>query len=936
MMMRNVPSIAAVVWMLGLAAGAADALASSGTLSGVVIDQRDQGDTTSLLMTFGQVGDSPMDEVRLTVPRNTPEPRPAFLPPGWRFVRDGRKWTLSGPALEPPLRARTDLPAGSNSPERIDVTVMGDGSRLFRARGLQVGIQPPIPPGGMDPAEYLDLPPTVMAGGSLSGVVVDEQTTPADGEWSVAGVAAQPDPNNPARLIFHLPVNWTGGRLPVRYRDPWGQTLIDADDIAQVTVLPPAQSTLDPGSEPFPPPPIPQISDCGARTGPGGRHCVCGHFPDAAMNPPLFEIDGIPVEPVTVSEQSAWLDMPGGLTAGEHTLRLASHPERGGACAFRLVTVTGTIDSEKLLRGESTQMRLLVQGTDQPLELTITNRSPAQILIAGGEDQSVMSSGGASNEIRRDVQALQPGNYDIGYALAPVPPCVCEAVIGGASEPPATSESGAAEAESPPTPGEIDTAATASVDSDRPALESTEALPTVPIELVAAPACAILTEAESRPLEDIDLQISESAVDPAALQRAEDRIKQMIREIIRGENEEYGAPEPLAAVYALWAINHIGGYAQAVSKTLVANQYGFWNDFITNTEHLKASAKGEREVTMRGITPQCVTTIVGTGVVRQVAHSHALDPTANSIEILRGVNTAGKIAFEIVKAYFGKTPGAGVSKASHAKSALKGAIQDHIEGEIQDEAVEQLAEWLESEDLADAEDFKELVKLINAINDDKLQEHLLRQLSDELDVAIKWLTLDLEPADFAPVASDTFAKVKGRIEITVGGDSGTSSAESNVLYRRESLDEDPEEVMHGGGTDCPAPVIVKDTRQGSMTSTIHGEAALEAQAQGNGIANAYLGSSTALAKVGICVCPDGTWAFDSHYEHGYFSGKPGDGGYGAGNNQIKIEADILGNRFEDYLNGLDGHDTPPEGAEVEQALEDLMREWADDYPVCGD
>ena len=628
--------------------------------------------------------------------------------------------------------------------------------------------------------------------------------------------------------------------------------------------------------------------------------------------------------------------MPSELTAGEHTLRLASHRERGGACAFRVVTVIGTIDSEKLLRGESTQMRLLVQGTDQPLELTITNRSPAQIRIAGGEDQSVMSSGGANNEIRRDVQALQPGNYDIGYTLAAVPPCKCEAMIGDASKPP-DDDSETIETETPPAPAETDTPApSGSGDSDRPASESTEAVPTVPIEIVAPPACAILTEAESRPLEDIDLQISESAVDPSALQRAEDNIKDMIREIIRGESEEYGAPEPLAAGYALWAINHIGGYAQAVSKTLVANQYGFWNDFITNTEHLKASAKGEREVTMRGITPQCVTTIVGAGVVRQVAHSHALDPTANSIEILRGVNTAGIIAFEIIKAYFGKGRGAGVSKASHAKSALKSAIQDHIEGEIQDEAVEQLAEWLESEELADAEDFKELVKLINAIKDDKLQEHLLRQLSDELDVAIKWLTLDLEPADFAPVASDTFAKVKGRIEMTVGGDSGTSNAESKVLYRRESLDEDPEEVMHGGGTDCPAPVIVKDTRQGSMTSTIHGEAALEAQAQGNGIANAYLGSSTALAKVGICVCPDGAWAFDSHYEHGYFSGKPGESGYGAGNNQIKIEAGILGNRFEDYLNGLDGHNTPPEGADLEQGLEDLMREWAADYPICGD
>ena len=117
--------------------------------------------------------------------------------------------------------------------------------------------------------------------------------------------------------------------------------------------------------------------------------------------------------------------MPGGLTAGEHTLRLASHPERGGACAFRLVTVTGTIDSEKLLRGESTQMRLLVQGTDQPLELTITNRSPAQIRIAGGEDQSVMSSGGAGNnqiKIEADILGNRFEDYLNGLDGRDTPP----------------------------------------------------------------------------------------------------------------------------------------------------------------------------------------------------------------------------------------------------------------------------------------------------------------------------------------------------------------------------------------------------------------------------------------------------------------------------------------------------------------------------------
>jgi hypothetical protein len=62
-------------------------------------------------------------------------------------------------------------------------------------------------------------------------------------------------------------------------------------------------------------------------------------------------------------------------------------------------------------------MRLKILGTDQPLPLKITNKTPTVINVAGGVVQMVNTSGGANNYVERSVQGIHRGNFNIEYSL---------------------------------------------------------------------------------------------------------------------------------------------------------------------------------------------------------------------------------------------------------------------------------------------------------------------------------------------------------------------------------------------------------------------------------------------------------------------------------------------------------------------------------------
>jgi hypothetical protein len=435
--------------------------------------------------------------------------------------------------------------------------------------------------------------------------------------------------------------------------------------------------------------------------------------------------------------------------------------------------------------------------------------------------------------------------------------------------------------------------------------------------------CHLKDTAHSHPDYDIKFKISENAVSQDKIKEATEAMEKRIQALLeKDEGGEYGAPEPIATTYSVWAVNHIGGYANAVSKALVSNRYGRWNGFINNTEKISTSAQGERILVMAGRNDKkCKTTVVGVGLVSLTAHTVAFDPTASNIEFLRGVNFVGKVAMEIAKAYL--TGGASLlSKANRARKAIKEAIQTVAK----EEATEQIGKILESEGVMSEEDFSNLIEWMESIKDDEVKEKVAKDLAEAMGIDTKWLTFDLEPADFAPVASDTYCKMQGKMDLTVGAQSGSISAASSVLYKRSNLDENPKDVMKGGGTHCPTPLILSDVQPGSLTIRLKGLAETEAQAQGNGTAQGFLSNGVVLIQYAICVCPEG-WEYDLRIDQGYFNGKPG----ASDINMMRIRLAILEEQMDAYAKKYDGQQNPPDPKTIQKDLENLARAWAKEY-----
>ena len=63
-------------------------------------------------------------------------------------------------------------------------------------------------------------------------------------------------------------------------------------------------------------------------------------------------------------------------------------------------------------------MRLIVEGTTQPVELRLFNRTPAVVAVEPYAHQAVWTSGGTINMVERSVRGLRRGAFTIDYALA--------------------------------------------------------------------------------------------------------------------------------------------------------------------------------------------------------------------------------------------------------------------------------------------------------------------------------------------------------------------------------------------------------------------------------------------------------------------------------------------------------------------------------------
>jgi hypothetical protein len=202
----------------------------------------------------------------------------------------------------------------------------------------------------------------------------------------------------------------TGGPIQVRigYRDRFGETLVSVD--RPTGFVPAAQHAPGPAT----------LRACRPRAMTGEQLCVCGSIPDIfALR---LSIDGsISAIVVAASPGGAQVLLPPTLAPGPHRIAIAGS---SASLPFNVVAVVGSLDQNRLWRGERTDMQLRVLGSPDPIELRIENRTPQIIELEGGVDQTVRTSGGADNALRRNVRGIMRGNFTIDYTLD-LGPCPC-------------------------------------------------------------------------------------------------------------------------------------------------------------------------------------------------------------------------------------------------------------------------------------------------------------------------------------------------------------------------------------------------------------------------------------------------------------------------------------------------------------------------------
>jgi len=125
-----------------------------------------------------------------------------------------------------------------------------------------------------------------------------------------------------------------------------------------------------------------------------------------------------------------------------------------------------------------------------------------------------------------------------------------------------------------------------------------------------------------------------------------------------------------------------------------------------------------------------------------------------------------------------------------------------------------------------------------------LADKLPPGLDDALEAGVEAIT---DPA------SDTFAAATGAASLVVGGRQDSGTAANRVVYKRE----DKEDKAIIGGGETIKKIKVADQKPDSLTSRIEGNSTMEAGAQGNGFAKAYLESLYGTVLIGVCECPNG-------------------------------------------------------------------------------
>jgi hypothetical protein len=217
--------------------------------------------------------------------------------------------------------------------------------------------------------------------------------------------------------VGHVPDDLLPGTsLSLQYLDVFGDAVVDVPVVSDTQIVPPP-------TKPEPPCVTAATSFAQAED----TVCVCGNFPTLAAQTGVWVDERDAGTPVSLSTRTLQYQLPRhAVTPGRHVW--SGNPDAGFAPSCRATTqvihIGGEIDSQRLLSGESTPMRLTVSGTSDKVPIQIKNLTPGIIRIEGGEVQTVESSGGNPNTLTKSVQGLVRGAFNVEWSLA-VDRCPC-------------------------------------------------------------------------------------------------------------------------------------------------------------------------------------------------------------------------------------------------------------------------------------------------------------------------------------------------------------------------------------------------------------------------------------------------------------------------------------------------------------------------------
>ena len=378
-----------------------------GSITGVVVESRRDSDRQqTLLVEVKGEKSAKVDEVRLKLSKKFLKSVSASsLPFQWGFKVNKKYILISGAEMELPIYLRLDL-GKISPPGKTDVEIYHKGKLRYRKKGIIIKPRPPVQVSS-DCSSIVTFPSVVSPGDLIELKPLNVKETPLGGTWKIAEQSAEYIKEKEYYRVTLPETLAANSPISLSYTDPYGVELYQTQKLPDVNINPSTKTIT------------PAINSVSPIVFVGDLICICGNFPNMDSRYGLRLDDSKLVDLVSSSSKVVAYRLPADLEPGKHSI--AGDQEIGFepdvVKEFEAIRISGSIDRDKLLLGDSTPLHLMIEGTEKALSLNLTNETPNIVSLEGGNKQVLFTSGGKNNRIEKMVHSVSPGDFKLNYEL---------------------------------------------------------------------------------------------------------------------------------------------------------------------------------------------------------------------------------------------------------------------------------------------------------------------------------------------------------------------------------------------------------------------------------------------------------------------------------------------------------------------------------------